>query len=107
MVDFNLPPAAYDTLAEALTQYTFGISKLTDALTESAVGISKNVPMIGNAAICADSIYTAGRAGINFYCSPSPVAKVFFGASCVCGTLDGVSSGVALATSFARIPLAG
>ncbi len=58
-----------------------------DALAESATDISKNVPIVGNAAICADSLCTTGRAGVNFYYSPNPVAKAFFGASCVCGVV--------------------
>ena len=89
----NLAPSTVDTLAESVTEITSGISK--------------NVPIIGNAAICADSVCTTGRAGINFYCSPNPVAKVFFGASCVCGVLGAASSGTALVTSFAGIPVAG
>lgn len=71
------------------------------------MGISKNVPIIGNVAICADSLCTKGRAGINFYCSPNPVAKAFFGASCLCGVIGAASSGTALVTSFAGIPMAG
>ena len=89
----NLAPSAVDALAESATDITSGISK--------------NVPIIGNAAICADSLCTAGRAGINFYCSPNPVAKVFFGASCVCGAIGAASSGTALVTSVAGIPVAG
>jgi hypothetical protein len=89
----NLLPTAVDALAESATEITFGISK--------------NVPIIGNAAICTDSICTAGRAGINFYYSPNPVAKVFFGASCLCGVMGATSSGTALITSFAGIPMAG
>ena len=50
----NLAPSAVDALAESATKITSGISK--------------NVPIVGNAAICADSICTTGRAGINFYC---------------------------------------
>jgi hypothetical protein len=96
----NLLPTAADVLAESAT-----------ALVESAISITtditKNVPIIGNVAICADSICTTGRAGINFYCSPNPVAKVFFGASCVCGVFGAASSGTALVTSFAGIPVAG
>ena len=75
--------------------------------TEITSGISKNVPIIGNAAICADSLCTTGRAGINFYCSPNPVSKVFFGASCMCGLMGAASSGTALVTSFAGIPITG
>lgn len=89
----NLLPTAEDTLAESAT----GI----------ITGITKNVPIIGNAAICADSLCTTGRAGINFACSPNPVFQVFFGASCVCGVLGAASSGTALVTSFAGIPVAG
>jgi hypothetical protein len=89
----NLAPSAVDALAESATEIT--------------TGITKNVPIIGNAAICADSVCTAGRAGMNFYCSPNPVAKVFFGASCLCGAIGAVSSGTALLTSFAGIPAAG
>ena len=89
----NLAPSAVDALAESATEITSGISN--------------NVPIIGNAAICADSLCTTGRAGINFYCSPSPVAKVFFGASCVCGVVGAASSTTALVTSFAGIPVAG
>lgn len=89
----NLAPSAVDALAESATEITSGITK--------------NVPVIGNAAICADSVCTAGRAGLNFYCSPNPVAKVFFGASCLCGAIGAASSGTALVTSFAGIPVAG
>ncbi len=88
----NLLPTATDVLAESATGIT--------------TGISKNVPIIGNAAICADSLCTTGRAGINLYCSPNPVAKVFFGASCACGVLGAASSGTALITSFTGIPVA-
>jgi hypothetical protein len=89
----NLAPSAFDVLVESATDITSGISK--------------NVPVIGNAAICADSLCTTGRAGINFYCSPNPVAKVFFGASCLCGLIGAASSGTALVTSFAGIPVGG
>ena len=88
----NLAPTAVDTLAESATEITSGISK--------------NVPVIGNAAICADSLCTTGRAGINFCCSPNPVSKVFFGASCLCGLMGTASSGTALVTSFTGIPVA-
>jgi hypothetical protein len=89
----DLVPSAFDAFAEAGTEVT--------------LGLSKNVPVIGNAALCADSICTAGRASLNFYCSPNAVSKVFFGASCLCGTIGAVSSGAALVTSFAGIPAAG
>ena len=91
----NLAPSAFDVLAESTT-----------ALVDSATEISKNVPIIGNAAICADSICTTGRAGINFYYSPNPVSKVFFGASCLFGIMGAGSSVTALLTSFSGIPTA-
>lgn len=78
-----------------------------DHFAESASTLTDGVPVLGNAAICVDSLCTTGRAGINFYCSPNPVSKVFFGASCVCGLMGAASSGTALATSFAGIPVAG
>ena len=89
----NLAPSAVDAFVESATEITSGISK--------------NVPIVGNAAICADSLCTTGRAGINFYCSPNPLAKVFFGASCACGLVGATSSGAALVTSFAGIPMTG
>ena len=89
----HLAPSAMEAFAESATEITSGVSK--------------NIPIIGNAAICTDSVCTAGRAGINFYCSPNPVAKVFFGASCLCGVIGAASSGTALVTSFAGIPVAG
>lgn len=92
----NLLPTATDALAESAR-----------TLVESTTSITKNVPAIGNAAICADSLCTTGRAGVNFYCSPNPVSKVFFGASCACGVLGTVSSGIALFTAFSGIPVAG
>ena len=78
-----------------------------DHFAESASSLTDGVPVLGNAAVCVDSLCTTGRAGINFYCSPNPLSKVFFGASCVCGTMGAVSSGTALVTSFAGIPMAG
>ena len=89
----NLAPSAIDALAESATEITSGISR--------------NVPIIGNAAICTDSLCTTGRAGINFYYSPNPLSKVFFGASCICGVMGATSSGTALITSFAGIPVTG
>ena len=76
-------------------------------LMESATRITDNVPVAGNAAICVDSLCTTGRAGLNFYCSPNPVSKVFFGASCLCGVMGAASSGTALVSSFAGIPITG
>lgn len=78
-----------------------------DEFAKSARTITDGVPVLGNAAICVDSLCTTGRAGINFYCSPNPVSKVFFGASCLCGVMGAASSGAALVTSFAGIPVTG
>lgn len=78
-----------------------------DHFAESASSLTDGVPVLGNAAVCVDSLCTTGRAGINFYCSPNPLSKVFFGASCVCGVMGAASSGTALVTSFAGIPMAG
>lgn len=78
-----------------------------DHFAESASTITDSVPVLGNAAICVDSLCTTGRAGINFYCSPNPLSKVFFGASCVCGIMGAGASGTALVTSFVGIPVAG
>ena len=89
----NLLPTALDVFAESGTVLTSGVSR--------------NVPLIGNVGLCIDSLHTTGKAGMNFYCSPSPVAKVFFGASCAFGVLGASASGAALVTSFAGIPLAG
>lgn len=78
-----------------------------DVLVESATEVTKSVPVVGNAHICADSLSTKCRAGLNFYCYPSPVAKVFFGASCLCEIMGPVSSGIALITSADGIPTTG
>ena len=77
-----------------------------EALAESGIEISSNIPIVGNAAICADSLCTTSRAGVNFYCCPSPISRFFFGASCLCGVMGAVS-GTALVTSFTAIPAAG
>ena len=78
-----------------------------DPFAKSATTLIDTVQVIGNVAICTDSLCTTGRAGINFYCSPNPVAKVFFGASCVWGLMGAAASGTALVTSFVGIPPAG
>jgi hypothetical protein len=96
----NLLPTATDLFFESATDLTESVSTLTQS-------VATTVPVIGNAAICADSLCTAGRAGINLYYCPNPVSKVFFGASCICGVLGATSSGTALVTSFAGIPVAG
>ncbi len=96
MVNLTLNESVIDVISDSATTFA-----------ESATTITKNVPILGNAALCVDSLYTTGRAGINFYYSPNPVAKVFFGASCCCGVIGAASSGTALATSFAGIPVAG
>ena len=96
----NLAPTAFDAFAESLTV----LAESTAALTLS---VSKNVPNNGNVAICGDCLCTTGRAGLSFYLSPNPIAKVFFGASCLCGVMGALSSGTALVTSFAGIPALG
>lgn len=78
-----------------------------DHFAESASSLTDGLPVLRNAAVCIDSLCTTDRAGINFYCSPSPLSKVFFGASCACGVLGAPSSGAALLTSFAGVPVAG
>ena len=93
LVIVNLAPSVFDAFAESATEITSGISK--------------NIPIVGNAAICTDSLCTTDCAGINFYCSSNPVAKVFFGTSCVCGIISAASAGTSLVTSFAGIPAAG
>lgn len=100
MVNFDFAPSAVDILAESATTFVESASGITS-------GISTNVPIIGNVAICTDSLCTTGRAGINFYCSPNPVARTFFGASCLCGIVGATCSGTALLTSFTGIPVAG
>ena len=89
----NFAPTAVDTLA----------STATDAITST----SEAVPVFGNAAICVDSLCTTGRASINFYCSPNPISRAFFGASCLCGLMGAASSGTAVATSLIGIPMTG
>jgi hypothetical protein len=84
----NLVPTAFDILAQSTTE------------------ITNTVPILGNSFLCVDSSYTAGRACPNFYCTPSPLSRVFFGASVICGAAGALSSGTALLTSFAGIPTA-
>lgn len=78
-----------------------------DSATEITTGISTNVPIIGNAALCMDSVCTTSRAGVNFYCSPNPLAKTFFAVSCLCGVIGATASGTSLVTPVAGIPVAG
>ena len=92
----NLAPTAFDGFAESASTLNDRVNRITNG-----------VPVIGNAGLCVDSLCTTGRAGINFYCSPNPVAKVFFCANCMCGIMGGISSGTSLLTSFTGIPIAG
>lgn len=69
--------------------------------------LTTGIPLIANVAILSDSTCRVGRAALNFYCSPNPISKVCFGASCLFGVAGAVSSGTALATSFLGIPLTG
>jgi hypothetical protein len=89
----NLIPTATDALAESATELTNGLSH--------------NIPIIGNAALCTDSLCTTGRAGLNFYCSPNLVSKVFFATSCVCGLIGAGSSGIAILSPVTGIPVLG
>ena len=100
MVNLTLNESVVDVIYESATTFAESATRITS-------GVSTNVPIIGNAALCMDSLCPTGRAGINFYYSPNPVAKVFFGASCCCGVIGAAASGTALATSFAGIPVAG
>ena len=63
------------------------IYTLVESVIEITSGISKNVPIIINASISIVSAYNTGRAIINFYYSPNPVAKVFFGANYLCSLI--------------------
>lgn len=85
----NLPPLAVDHLAE-----------FTDL-------IIANSPVVGNVAICSDSLCTTGKAGINFYYLPNPLERTCFATSCVFGLLGATTSGTALATSACGIQITG
>lgn len=85
----NVVPSAVDAFAESATRIT--------------EGISTNVPIIGNAALCVDSVCAASRVGINFYCSPNLLSKVCFGASFVCSFCSAAASGSALVILFVGI----
>lgn len=76
----NLAPTTYENL---------GLSAIK--LVEKTIELANFVILIGKVAFCTDSVYTTGRAVINFYCSPNPIAKVFFGASSVFGVI-GITS---------------
>ena len=78
-----------------------------DNFAESASRLTDGVPVVGNAALFVDSLCTAGRASVNFYCAPTIYAKVLFAASCGCGLMGAAASGTALVTSFAGIPATG
>jgi len=70
---------------------------------EISLGVLTGV-IVGQSAICADSIYTTGRAGINFYYSPNPIARIFFATSFVCGTIGAVSAATGLVPLVGGIP---
>ena len=89
---FNLAPVAVDQLVETASK---SISTVTGTSTT-----------IGNAALCADSLCTSGRAAINFYATASPVARAFFGASVMFGVMGAASSATAMATSYSGVPAA-
>lgn len=92
-----LDPAAFDKLVETASD---SISTVTDSIsTVTGTGHS-----VGNAALCADSLCTSGRAAINFYATTSPLARTFFGASVVFGVMGAASSATALATSYSGLP---
>ena len=76
-------------------------------LIESVRGITESVPSVSNVVILADSTSIASRAAVNFYCSPHPVSKVCFGASCIFGVAGAASSGAALATSYIGVSITG
>ena len=86
-----------------MVDYLFPATPLIDSATE----ITDSVPTVGNVVILADSTCTAGRAAVNFYCSPNPISKVCFVASCLFGVAGAASSDTALATSFLGISLTG
>ena len=77
-------PTAIDTFADSA-------ATLSDSATKTTSEIYTNVLIIGNAALCINSLWTTGRAGIKFYCSPHPLSKVFFSISCACGIVGAAS----------------
>ena len=76
-----------------------------DNFAESATEISSALPVMGNAAICVDSLCTSGRAAVNFYCSPNLLSKALFASSCVCGVMGATTSATALITQYSNIPV--
>lgn len=76
-------------------------------LIGSATAITEEVPVVGNVTICIDSLYTSGRAGVNFCCSPNKISQAFFLTSFALGIMGATSSDVTLVTSATGIPLAG
>lgn len=81
------------------------IDKLAESTSEMATGVTTNLPIVGNAALCADSLCTTARAGVNLCCSANYVAKIFFATSCLCGAAGATTSGIALASSATGIPV--
>jgi hypothetical protein len=79
----------------------------TTRLTDTVTNAVNTVPVVSNVAILSDSTFTACRAAVNFYCSPNPISKVCFAASCLFGVAGAASSGTALVTSFMGVPLTG
>lgn len=63
------------------------IDAFAESVREISSGISRNV-VLG-----ADSCYSAGRGGINFYYFPNLVSKIFFVISCFYEILGAASSG--------------
>ena len=81
---------------------------LIESTTKITDFVGANTPVVSNAAICADSACTVGRAAINlFYYSSNPISKVCLGASCLCGTIGAASSGTAFVTSYMGLPQVG
>ena len=86
---------------------SLAVNVFAELVTKLTSVISKNVPIIGNSALCAESLCTTSRTGINFYCLPNPLANFFFGTSCVFGAVGTTASGVSLVISFSGMPAAG
>ncbi|MEL6164944.1 MAG: hypothetical protein AAFR37_14720 [Cyanobacteria bacterium J06628_3] len=94
----------YDYVATPATVLIKSSTKVTDMVGTS---ILPTIPVVGNVALMSDSGCTAGRAALNFYYSPNPLSKVFFGVNCACGVVGAISSGTCIVTSYMGIPVTG
>jgi len=88
MVDLNIAPAG---LSSEVQQFLSNVN--------TGAKYTAYLPGIGNAALCADNCWLAGKAAMDMQVAINPVSKCLYGIGCGFGVVGTIAAGTAVATT--------